>query len=238
MNALKKHVGIAALLVLGMVVSSVASATIVMNFDDMPNATNGEFVGNFYNGGCGSAYSGGLVDCSGPNYGVVWTGGAVAGGAPAGLFSNTSNEPSGPNVMGPVSGSGTDSFMNVAGGFDTGFSFYYAAAYQGGTITVYSGLDGSGSVLATLNLPVTGSDCDGLTGFSCWDPFGVTFSGVAMSANFSGAEGQIVFDNITLGSSTPGGGGTPVPEPAALGMFGLGVLLIGLFAGMRRRRVN
>jgi hypothetical protein len=27
----------------------------------------------------------------------------------------------------------------------------------------------------------------------------------------------------------------PVPEPAALGMFGLGALLIGLFAGMRRR---
>lgn len=28
---------------------------------------------------------------------------------------------------------------------------------------------------------------------------------------------------------------TAVPEPAALGMFGLGVLLIGLFAGLRRR---
>ena len=30
----------------------------------------------------------------------------------------------------------------------------------------------------------------------------------------------------------------PVPEPAALGMFGLGALLIGLFAGLRRRREN
>lgn len=28
----------------------------------------------------------------------------------------------------------------------------------------------------------------------------------------------------------------PVPEPAVLGMFGLGTLLIGLFAGLRRRR--
>jgi hypothetical protein len=27
----------------------------------------------------------------------------------------------------------------------------------------------------------------------------------------------------------------PVPEPAALGMFGFGALLIGLFAGLRRR---
>jgi len=37
---------------------------------------------------------------------------------------------------------------------------------------------------------------------------------------------------ITFGG---GGGPTPVPEPGALGMFGLGALLIGLFAGLRRR---
>jgi len=30
----------------------------------------------------------------------------------------------------------------------------------------------------------------------------------------------------------------PVPEPAVLGMFGLGILLIGGFAGLRRRREN
>ncbi|WEN15363.1 PEP-CTERM sorting domain-containing protein [Rhodanobacter sp. AS-Z3] len=30
----------------------------------------------------------------------------------------------------------------------------------------------------------------------------------------------------------------PVPEPGALGMFGAGALLIGLFAGLRRRREN
>lgn len=235
MNALKKPIGIAAVLVFGILFAGIASATIVMNFDDMPNAQNGELVGNFYNGGCGTSYNGGPVDCNGPNYGVVWTGGAVAGGAPNGLFGNTSNEPSGPNVMGPVAGFGADSFMNVAAGFDTGFSFYYTAARQGGTVTVYSGLDGAGTVLATLNLPVTGALCDGQTDFSCWDPFGVTFAGTAMSANFAGVEGQIVFDNITLGSGTPGG--TPVPEPAVLGMFGLGVLLIGLFVGLRRRFV-
>ena len=31
------------------------------------------------------------------------------------------------------------------------------------------------------------------------------------------------------------GGSVPVPEPAALGMFGFGALLVGLFAGLRRR---
>jgi hypothetical protein len=32
-----------------------------------------------------------------------------------------------------------------------------------------------------------------------------------------------------------GGGTVTVPEPAALGMFGLGVLLVGVFVGIRRR---
>lgn len=39
-----------------------------------------------------------------------------------------------------------------------------------------------------------------------------------------------------LSAATAGGGtGTSVPEPAELGMFGLGLALIGLFAGLRRR---
>ncbi|MGH8215206.1 MAG: PEP-CTERM sorting domain-containing protein [Rhodanobacteraceae bacterium] len=39
----------------------------------------------------------------------------------------------------------------------------------------------------------------------------------------------LAFDNFNTNSLTG------VPEPAALGMFGLGALLIGLFAGLRRR---
>lgn len=49
--------------------------------------------------------------------------------------------------------------------------------------------------------------------------------------------------NILLGSGLDNGfimDGTPasVPEPAALGMFGLGTLLIGVFLGLRRRRLQ
>jgi len=42
---------------------------------------------------------------------------------------------------------------------------------------------------------------------------------------------------VTIVSAATGGGGigTSVPEPAELGMFGLGLVLIGLFAGLRRR---
>jgi hypothetical protein len=47
---------------------------------------------------------------------------------------------------------------------------------------------------------------------------------------FRGFLGLVGFDNVTLGANPQA-----VPEPAALGMFGLGVLLIGMFAGMRKR---
>ncbi len=42
--------------------------------------------------------------------------------------------------------------MNVASGFTTGFSFYYASA-MAGTVTVYDGLNATGNVLATI--PIT-----------------------------------------------------------------------------------
>lgn len=42
---------------------------------------------------------------------------------------------------------------------------------------------------------------------------------------------------VTIVSAATGGGGIgTVPEPADLGMFGLGLMLIGVFVGLRRRR--
>ncbi len=234
MNVLNKSIAIVMVSVMGMLFAGIASASaIVMNFDSLSNA-NGELVDNYYNGGCSSPYNGGAVTCDGPDYGVVWSN-ALSGGAPNGLWDNVANEPSGPNTMGFLSS--TSAIMNVAAGFDTGFSFYYAAPFRGGSITVYDGLNDTGNVLATLDLATNGSNCDGFSqGYSCWTPIGVIFSGLAKSVDFGGVANYIVFDNVTIGSGTPiGPGPRPVPEPAALTMFGLGVLLIGLFAGLRRR---
>lgn len=228
MHAGKGLVGGTVILALSLMFAGLANAgPIVMNFDQQNGA--GEYVDNFYNGGCGSSYAGGSVTCGGPNYGVVWDG-ALEGYAPNGLWNNTANSSSPPGVMGFLESN--NAYMNVAGGFTTGFSFYYTAVNYTGTINVYSGLNGAGTLLATLRLPTTGSRCDGYTqDFSCWDPIGVSFGGIAQSVDFGGTANQIVFDDVTIGSPTPGN----VPEPAAIGMFGLGVLLIGLFVGLRRR---
>jgi hypothetical protein len=161
---------------------------------------------NFYNGGDGANGSG-----PGPNYGITFEGqslGIISDLStivtPAGPQTGTgdfSNAPSGVTTAYFLSGSGV--VMNVAAGFTTGFSVYYAAANTPGSISVYDGLNATGNILATLQLPVNGSNCGPAT-YSCWTPVGVPFNGVAKSVDFSGAANFIAFDNITVGSVTPG----------------------------------
>ena len=209
MSTRTRQLGIAAALGLGMVFAGAASATIVtMNFEGMGVP---EYVDNFYNGGCSTIA--GLVPatCGGPNYGVVWSGAITADRlAPT--------APSPPNFM--AYADGVSATMNVTAGFnDAGFSFDY---YGGGpTVSVFSGLNGTGSLLASQTLD---SSVCGLS--FCWTPYDLDFSGIARSVVFGGTG---VFDNITFNEAS----GT-VPEPGGFGMLALGLLLLGVFAGVRR----
>ena len=63
---------------------------------------------------------------------------------------------------------------------------------------VYDGVDATGNLLATMDLPATPNP------FTEFVPIGVTFSGTARSVDFAGAANHCAFDNITLGSETPG----------------------------------
>ncbi len=212
--------------------ANVKADTIGLTFEGLKDS---EEVLNYYNGGTGSLGSG-----PGTNYGIAFSANSLAViQNNAGGSGNTGGEPSPPTALFFLSGAADT--MDVAAGFTTGFSFYYSAVSSGGTINVYSGLDGTGTILATLTLPTTPNDGGGCTGlgagsnpganFCPFEPFGVTFSGTALSVDFGGTANQIAFDNITLGAAVPIGS---TPEPASLFLLGGGLAALGL--GHYRRR--
>jgi hypothetical protein len=176
----------------------------LLNFDGV---TTDASVDNFYNGGTSS-----LGDV-GPNYGIVFQPGdwiAVTG------FGETSS----PNFVYSDSGAGWINFLN---GTTTGFNFSYGA-FTNTTFNIYSGLNGTGSLLASVLIPANDPDS--------FDFIAVPFAGVAYSISISGGEAQFGWDDVTFGSLTPG---NAVPEPASWAMMIGGLALAG--ATLRRRRV-
>ncbi|HLI19057.1 MAG TPA: PEP-CTERM sorting domain-containing protein [Rhodanobacteraceae bacterium] len=68
--------------------------------------------------------------------------------------------------------------------------------------------------------------------------FSSALTGNPFAANSAGFMSVAHVQGITVGGSGwIVNGATSVPEPAELGMFGLGLLALGLFAGLRRRRL-
>jgi hypothetical protein len=213
-------IAIAAVSAIGLVVSA-SNAQIVLTFEGLQN---NEPIDNYYNGGLGGDGSG-----PGPNDGITFTPDSFAliseldGGT-----GNFQNNPSGITSAYFLQGAGD--VMNVAGGFTTGFSFYYAAPFFSGDVQVYSGPNGTGTLLQDLPLAVTPTDTTLPTQYNTWVPIGVTFAGTAESAVFTGTANYIAFDDITLGSATPGNPSTP--EPTSIVTWSL----LGLCAGAYRWR--
>jgi len=138
--------------------------------------------------------------------------------------------------------------LNRPDGFGTGFSFFYVGSggYDGrgdaplttASFTVWSGLDGTGTALASSLLPATPTS-PGTGSAPCFTapgcpfvPIGVSFAGLARSVTFTGVTGSAVFDDVTLGSTIPGL--TTVPEPSTWLLVASGLLGVG--AAARRRR--
>lgn len=180
---------------------------VVMDFEGLEDL---ETVEEFYDGGLGGNGSG-----PGPDFGVIFSPNAQAIiDSDAGGSGNFGGEPSPDTILFFLTG--TAATMNVPDGFTDGFSFFYSAINEPGEIVVYDGLDGTGNVLATLQLPLTPNlgDPDPTGNFSPLEPIGVSFSGTARSVDFGGTIDQIGFDDITLGSETPGQVDDPDPDPA------------------------
>jgi hypothetical protein len=209
---------------LAFVFSILPAQAVVLTFEGVGDLAS---INEFYNGGTDSAGN------SGTNYGISFNTDALGlVDGDAGGSGNIGGEPSPDTVMFFLTGS---SIMNVAAGFDTGFSFFYSKPGSGdsGIINVFDGLGGTGTLLGSFILPTTpDTGAPDPTGrFSPLVPIGISFDGTAQSVEFAGTANFIVFDDVTLGSETPGET-DPVPDSGSTALL-LGLGLLG-FRGVRR----
>jgi hypothetical protein len=216
-------------LALSVVLPAAAGAQVLKFEGIVPSGGQTAPVGNYYNGGAG------------PNYGIEFSSNALAiclrpavgcstNGSRGGLGDPTSQ------LGGLFWQSGPNTYMNRAAGFTDGFSFFYTAPFFPGAFSVWSGLSGTGVLLANLVLGLTNDGggtpgCYG-TNYCPFQAAGVSFAGTAHSVTFAGVADYIGFDDVTFGSSIPGE--DPIPEPASMTLLGTG--LVGLFGAARRRR--
>jgi hypothetical protein len=210
----------------------------ILTFGGQVNATA---INTFFDGGT-DAYgtSGGAANNVGITFSAPaeflnagYNGSGFNGGT--GKFENVPSGATGVLYMASVP-TATTPILDDASGF-TGISLNYSllnnTASYGSTISLYSGLDGTGTLLGTLTLSAAGTTVACTSShdeFCTWSSASnASLGGVAESAVFNGdARTYTEFDAIALTTA-------PVPLPAALWLLLSGV---GGLARFVRRRAN
>ncbi|MCT7949625.1 hypothetical protein NG798_07485 [Ancylothrix sp. C2] len=110
---------------------------------------------------------------------------------------NFGTPPSGTTAL--TYGESDQIIMNVAGGFDSLLSFFYASPYRTHSVNIYDGLGATGNLLGSISLPQTqaGFLPDA---YSIFNQITLPFSGIARSVSFGDFANKLVLDNILLGS--------------------------------------
>ncbi|ESS71286.1 putative exosortase interaction domain-containing protein [Methyloglobulus morosus KoM1] len=202
------------------------SAAIVLDFEGVGDQAS---INDFYNGGKSSS------GASGQNYGIHFSNdatGLIDSNVDFKYSGNFANEPSASTVA--VFRNGGVATMNVASGFDTGFSFFYSySSHESASADIYGGQNGTGELLGSLHLSTNfDQGCtNNPSGYYChWNPIGLQFKGIAKSVVFGGPPEYALFDNLTLGSATP----SKVPIVGAF--WFMGPCLLALLSMGRRIR--
>jgi hypothetical protein len=139
-------------------------------------------------------------------------------------FSYYSNAPTMGTVMAAFDSTAT---MNVASGFTDQLTFWYSNLSPTVTldaVNIYSGLNGTGTLLASASLFGNASLGCSDTPFCRFDLTSVKFAGVAQSVKFSGNAQFVAYDNIGI---------TPVPEVDTYLMLAAGLVAM---AFVKRRQ--
>ncbi len=113
----------------------------------------------------------------------------------------------------------------MANGFAGTLSFSYSSA-AATSIRLFSGLDGTGDLLSTIELDQNANNGGCASSVLCfWDTVSLEFGGIARSITFGDAVEVAGFDNVTVNA-------VPLPAAGWLLMSALG----GIGAWSRRRR--
>lgn len=190
--------------------SAAPAFSLTLDFQDVGGYN---FVQEYYNGGTNDA---GLT---GTNYGVSF-GLDVLGITNDEYFTYYDNAPN----AGVIAAVGADSALSFTTGFSGAVSFHYSAT-AATTVTVFSGLNGTGSALATFQLAANDGACTEELPFCSWSLASLNIGGVGHSIQFGDSAGVAGFDNITVAA-------VPVPAAGWLMLSALGGL------GLARRKKN
>lgn len=185
-------------------VPSVHADSIILKFNGLNDLQQ---IGNYYNGGGGTNYG---ISFSSNVFALV----SVFKGGAGGFAPDPSQSPA-MFIMG--TGSTVTGVMNIGSGFSNGLSFFYTASSQE-TVTIWSGANGTGTVLATINLSPNNGSCTGFPSYCVWTGEGLSFSGVGKSVTFSGASNTLGISDINVGSTN-----LVTPEPSTMILLGTGL---------------
>ena len=204
--------------------SQESQGPVVLDFEGILDQ---EPISEFYRGGFGGNGSG-----PGVNFGIGFSSNSLALiDSDAGGSGDFGGEPSSSTIL--FFAAGSSAFVNVDRGFSQTVSFYYSAIDEPGSVGIYEGASGSGTLLKTVELPITPSNgAPDPTGvYSPFVPVTIEFNGVGRSMVFLGGADRIAIDNLALVVGSPLGNAVSVPSgsPFLLTLLGLTLISFATF---------